>query len=175
MTTGLLRPSLGRTDEDPKEEEMSPNALKDDAAGEMPDFKGRLIAPEDSDYDEARAVYNAMIDRRPGLIARAANAEDVAAVIGFARDHDLLLAVRGGSHNGGGLGTCDDGVVLDLSELKQIDVDPDARTVRVGGGCLWKEVDAATGELRLATPSGIVGTTGVGGLTLGGGMGHLSR
>jgi FAD/FMN-containing dehydrogenase len=93
----------------------------------------------------------------------------------FARDHGLPLAIRGGGHNGPGLGTVDDGVVIDLSPLKSIDVDPDARTVRVGGGCVWGEVDAATGEHGLATPSGIIATTGVGGLTLVGGMGHLSR
>jgi FAD/FMN-containing dehydrogenase len=116
-----------------------------------------------------------MIDRRPSLIATPADADDVAKVVSFAASHDLLLAVRGGGHNGAGLGTCDDGVVLDLTRLKDIEVDPGARTVRVGGGCLWGEVDAATGEHGLATPSGIISTTGVGGLTLGGGIGHLTR
>ena len=116
-----------------------------------------------------------MIDRRPALIASCADADDVAKVVAFARDHDLLLAVRGGGHNGAGLGTCDDGVVIDLSGLKQIEVDPGARTVRVGGGCTWGEVDRATDEHGLATPSGIISTTGVGGLTLGGGLGHLTR
>ncbi len=149
--------------------------LKGDAERELAGFGGTLVGSEDGGYEEACAVYNGMIERRPGLIARAADDADVAAVVSFARGHDLLLAVRGGSHNGGGLGTCDDGVVLDLSGLKRVEVDPGGRTVRVGGGCLWKEVDAATGEHGLATPSGIVGTTGVGGLTLGGGMGHLTR
>jgi len=141
----------------------------------LSDFRGRLIGPEDSDYDQARAVYNAMIDRKPGLIARTANPDDVAAAIGFAREHGLPLAIRGGAHNGAGLGTVDDGVVIDLSVLKDIVVDPQARTVRVGGGCTWGEVDKATGEHGLATPSGIISTTGVGGLTLGGGLGYLTR
>src|SRR5271155_5838771 len=145
------------------------------ARQQLSDFRGRLIGPEDSDYDQARAVYNAMIDRKPGLIARAASPGDVAAAIGFARKHGLALAIRGGAHNGAGLGTVDDGVVIDLSLLKDIAVDPDARVVRVGGGCTWGEVDQATGEHGLATPSGIISTTGVGGLTLGGGLGYLTR
>jgi len=145
------------------------------ARQELSDFQGQLIGPHDSDYDQARAVYNAMIDRRPGLIARAANAGDVARAIAFARAHELALAIRGGGHNGAGLGTVDDGVVIDLSLLKDIAVDAAERTVRTGGGCTWGEVDRATGEHGLATPSGIISTTGVGGLTLGGGLGHLTR
>ena len=138
-------------------------------------FAGTLVGPEDSGYDEARTVYNAMIDRRPALIARCASTADVAATIAFARDHDLLLAVRGGGHNGGGLGVVDDGVVLDLAGLNSVEVDPASRTVRAGGGCVWNQVDAATHEHGLATPCGIISSTGVGGLTLGGGIGHLSR
>jgi FAD/FMN-containing dehydrogenase len=145
------------------------------ARQELSSFRGALIGPDDESYDQARAVYNAMIDKHPAVIARCAGPDDVAAVIGFARDHGLPLAVRGGGHNGGGLGTVDDGVVADLSLLKEIEVDPGGRTVRVGGGCTWGEVDAATGEHGLATPSGIISTTGVGGLTLGGGLGHLTR
>jgi hypothetical protein len=138
-------------------------------------FSGQLIGPEDAEYPEARKVYNAMIDRRPALIARCTSADDVAEVVRFARNHQLDLAVRGGGHNGAGLGTVEDGVVIDLSPLSEVEVDPDARTVRVGGGCTWGEVDRATNAHGLATPSGIISTTGVGGLTLGGGLGHLTR
>jgi hypothetical protein len=141
----------------------------------IPNFEGQLIGPEDGAYEEARVVYNAMIDRRPALVARCAGPEDVARVVDFARERDVLLAVRGGGHNGAGLGTCEGGVVLDLSGMKEIEVDPGARTARVAGGCTWGEVDAATHEHGLATPSGIISTTGVGGLTLGGGIGHLTR
>ena len=153
----------------------APAALMQSARTEIPGFAGSFTGPDDASYEETRAIYNAMIDRRPSLIATPADAEDVAKVVSFAAAHDLLLAVRGGGHNGAGLGSCDDGVVLDLSNLKDIEVDPGARTVRVGGGCLWGEVDAATGEHGLAAPSGIISTTGVGGLTLGGGIGHLTR
>ncbi|HEU4977870.1 MAG TPA: FAD-binding oxidoreductase [Solirubrobacteraceae bacterium] len=145
------------------------------ARAELAGFGGRLVGPEDGDYEQVRRVYNFMIDKRPALIAQCTGPQDVARAVGFARDHGLALAVRGGGHNGGGLGTCEAGLVIDLSPLKGVDVDPQARTVRVGGGCVWGEVDAATGEHGLATPSGIISTTGVGGLTLGGGLGHLTR
>lgn len=138
-------------------------------------FKGQLIGPDDAAYEEARTVYNAWIDRRPALVARCAGPEDVARTIAFARAHDLPLAVRGGGHNGGGLGVVDDGVVCDLSLLRTVEVDPGSRTVSVGGGCTWAEVDRATAEHGLAVPCGIISTTGVGGLTLGGGLGHLTR
>ncbi len=138
-------------------------------------FGGELIARDDQRYDEARALFNAMIDRKPALIARCSSADDVARVIGFARGHDLPIAIRGGGHNGGGLGSVDDGIVVDLSGLRSISVDPETRTVRVGGGCTWAEVDAATHEHGLAVPCGVISTTGVGGLTLGGGIGHLTR
>ena len=145
------------------------------APSEITGFKGRVTRPEDPGFEDVQSVYNAMIDRRPALIATCTDADDVAKVIAFASASDLPLAVRGGGHNGAGLGTVEGGVVLDLSGLKDIEVDPEARTVRVGGGCLWGEVDAATNEHGLATPSGIISTTGVGGLTLGGGLGHLTR
>jgi FAD/FMN-containing dehydrogenase len=147
------------------------NARQELGAG----FEGELIGPDDAQYEEARALFNAMIDKRPALIARCASPEDVTRVVGFARAHDLPLAIRGGGHNGGGLGSVDDGVIADLSLLRSISVDPDNRTVRVGGGCTWNEVDVATNEHGLAVPCGIISTTGVGGLTLGGGIGHLTR
>jgi len=149
--------------------------IVDAARRELTGFNGELIGPGDAGYDEARAVYNAMIDKRPALIARCANTDDVAAIIGFARQHDQLLAVRGGGHNGGGLGVCDDGVVLDLSLLNAIEVDAGAGTVRTGGGCTLGQVDAVTHPHGLAVPAGIISTTGVGGLTLGGGLGHITR
>src|SRR4051794_4007430 len=145
------------------------------ARRELSGFDGRLIGPGDSAYDEARKVYNAMIARTPGVIASPAGTSEVAQLVGFARNQGLPVAIRGGGHNGAGLGTVDEGVVIDLSLLRDIEVDPQARTVRVGGGATWGEVDRATGEHGLATPSGIISTTGVGGLTLGGGLGHLTR
>ncbi len=138
-------------------------------------FKGQLIGPDDAGYDEARALFNAMFDKRPALIARCSSPDDVVAAIAFARAHDLPLAIRAGGHNGGGLGSVDDGVVIDLSLMKEISVDPKTQTVRVGGGALWNEVDAATEQHGLAVPGGIISTTGVAGLTLGGGHGYLTR
>ena len=138
-------------------------------------LRGELIQPADPGYDAARQVYNAMIDKRPALIARCVDAADVIAAVTFGREHGLAVAIRGGGHNGPGLGTCDHGLVIDLSSMKGVRVDPSARTARVGGGCTWADVDHATHAFGLATPSGIISTTGVGGLTLGGGVGHLSR
>ena len=139
------------------------------------EFGGELIGPGDSGYDEARALFNAMIDKRPAVIARCASPADVARVIAFARAHDLPLAVRGGGHNGGGLGQRrrrrrrrSVAAALGVGRCE-------ARTVRVGGGRTWDEVDAATHEHGLAVPCGVISTTGVGGLTLGGGIGHLTR
>jgi FAD binding domain/Berberine and berberine like len=138
-------------------------------------LRGELIEPTDAGYDEARKVYNAMISRKPRLIARCTGVADVIAAIQFARKNNLLVSVRGGGHNAGGLGICNDGLVIDLSRIKYVHVDPAARTVRVGGGSTWGDVDHATHAFGLAVPSGIISTTGVGGLTLGGGMGHLTR
>jgi hypothetical protein len=137
--------------------------------------RGPLVLPDDPGYESLRQVYNAMIDRHPALIARCVDAADVAAVVDFARDHRVTLAVRGGGHNGGGFGTCDNGIVLDLGLMKGVRVDAAARTVRVAGGCVWGDVDHATHAFGLAVPSGFISTTGVGGLTLGGGLGYLTR
>jgi hypothetical protein len=134
-----------------------------------------LVGPNDPGYDEARAVHNGMIDRRPALVVRCASADDVSRTIAFARTHSAPLAIRGGGHNGGGLGVVDDGVVIDLSPMDDVFVDTASDTVRVGGGATWAQVDAATNEHGRATPAGIISTTGVGGLTLGGGIGHLTR
>ncbi|HET8913403.1 MAG TPA: FAD-dependent oxidoreductase, partial [Ktedonobacteraceae bacterium] len=138
-------------------------------------LRGELLRPGDAGYEEAQQVYNAMIKKRPALIVRCLDVADVIAAVNFAREQDLTLAVRGGGHNGPGLGTCDDGLVIDLKNMKGIRVDPGASTVRVEGGATWGEVDHATHAFGLATPSGIVSSTGVGGLTLGGGIGYLAR
>lgn len=138
-------------------------------------LRGRIVKRGDADYNETRKVYNAMIDKHPEMFAMCVDVADVIASVNFGRDNDLLVAVRGGGHNGGGLGICDDGLVIDLSGIKFIRVDTSDNTVRVGGGNLWGEVDHATHPFGLAVPAGIISTTGVGGLTLGGGIGHLSR
>ena len=138
-------------------------------------LKGQLIAPQDPEYDTARKVYNGMIDKRPALIARCTCVEDVQTMIHYAREHKLLVAIRGGGHNGAGLGTCNDGLVIDLSGMKRIEVSAETKTVLVEGGCLLKDLDAATHPYGLAVPTGINGTTGVAGLTLGGGLGYLTR
>ena len=138
-------------------------------------FRGTITLPKDKDYNEARKVYNAMIDKRPAIIAKCVDVADVMEAVKFGRDNNMLVAVRGGGHNGGGLGICDDGLVIDLSGIKYVKVDPQNKTVRVGGGNTWGEVDHATHAFGLAVPAGIVSTTGVGGLTLGGGIGYLAR
>jgi FAD/FMN-containing dehydrogenase len=137
--------------------------------------RGELIRSGDEGYDEARAVYNAMIDRRPAVIARATDVADVVSVVNFAREAGAELAVRCGGHNVAGFGTVDSGVVLDLSPMTGIRVEPEARIVTAQGGCTWGAVDHATHAFGLAVPGGVVSTTGIGGLTLGGGLGHLTR
>jgi FAD/FMN-containing dehydrogenase len=137
-------------------------------------FSGQLIGPEQPGYDEGRRVFNAMIDRRPALIARCATSADVAAAVRAASEHGLAVAVRGGGHSFSGLSTCDDGMVIDLGGLTSIAVDPRARTARAGGGVLWGEFDAATQAHGLHTPGGRVTSTGLGGFTTGGGYGWTS-
>jgi FAD/FMN-containing dehydrogenase len=142
---------------------------------EIPGFRGELIAAEHADYDDARAVWNGTVDRRPRLIARCTGAADVAAGVRFARDRGLEIAVRGGGHNVAGTAVCDDGIVIDLSGMRAASVDPAERTAQVQGGALWGDVDHETQAHGLATTGGIVGHTGVGGLSLGGGIGWLMR
>ncbi|MEO8233568.1 MAG: FAD-dependent oxidoreductase, partial [Ignavibacteriota bacterium] len=138
-------------------------------------FRGEVILPGDASYDVARKVFNGMIDRHPGIIVKCADVTDVINAVNFGRDNNLLIAVRSGGHSAGGLGVCDDGLVIDLSKIKYTHIDSDAETVLVGCGCTWGDVDHATNGFGFVTPSGMVSTTGVSGLTLGGGMGHLTR
>ena len=138
-------------------------------------FRGALIVPGDPQYDAARVVFNVTIDRRPALIARCAGPEDVVQAVNFARQGNLLLSVRGTGHNVAGFAVCDDGLVIDMSNMKGINVDPQARTVRVQGGCNWGEVNDALQPYGLAATGGFVSVTGVAGLTLGGGLGWLVR
>lgn len=139
------------------------------------DLRGDTVVPGAPEYDEVRGVYNAMHDRWPSLIVRAADTRDVAITLRFAAEEGVLLAVRGGNHSMPGYGSCDDGVVLDLSGMRSVDVDPKARLARVAGGATWGDVNTATHVHGLATTGGVVSTTGVGGLTLGGGIGYLTR
>lgn len=151
-------------------------ALDDNTIAQLDtNLRGELIQPEDDAYESARQVYNAMIDKHPRLIARCIDVADVITCVNFARENGLLLAVRGGGHNGGGLGTCDNGMVLDLGLMKGVRVDPESQTVRVEGGCTQGEVDHAASAFGLAVPSGTVSGTGIAGLTLGGGHGYLTR
>ncbi|HEX9565827.1 MAG TPA: FAD-binding protein [Gemmatimonadaceae bacterium] len=138
-------------------------------------FRGALLRPGEEGYDDARRVWNGAIDRRPALIARCAGADDVVEAVRYARDHDLIASVRGGGHSIGGHGVCDGGIMIDLSLMKSVRVDGQAGTVRASGGSLWSDVDRATQPFGLATTGGIISHTGIGGLTLGGGLGHLMR
>jgi FAD/FMN-containing dehydrogenase len=135
---------------------------------------GAVVLPEDPEYDAARRCFNALVDRRPAVIARCAGAEDVATAFDFARAHELEVAVRGGGHNPAGHCVIDGGLVIDLSSLRAVEVDGEARIARAEGGATWLDFDTATQALGLVTPGGVVGSTGVGGLTLGGGIGHLT-
>jgi len=137
--------------------------------------RGQIVTPDDADYEAARKVHNGMIDRRPALIVRAGDVADVMATVDYARENALDLSVRGGAHSVPGFGTNDGGVVLDLGRMKGIRVDPGNRTVRADGGCTWGDFFHATYPFGLATTGGIISTTGIGGLTLGGGIGHLAR
>jgi len=138
-------------------------------------LRGELIEPGSPSYENARKVYNGMIDKKPRLIAKCADVADVIAAVTFGRTSGLKVSIRGGGHNAGGLGIADDALTIDLSGIKYVHVDPTANTVRVGGGCVWGDVDHATHAFGLAVPTGIISSTGVGGLTLGGGLGHLTR
>lgn len=138
-------------------------------------FRGDVILPADAGYDQARRVWNGMIDRRPALVVRPVDAEDAITAVRFGRDNDLVIAVRGGGHSLPGLSTCDDGLVIGLSRMRGVTIDPQSRTARVKGGSLLGELDIAAQEHGLVCPVGVVSHTGVGGLTLGGGMGRLQR
>ena len=138
-------------------------------------MRGSVVLPDDPEYDAARAVYNAMIDKRPAAVAQCRDVADVSACVTFAAEHGLDLAVRGGGHNAGGLGVADGALVVDLGAMRSTTVDPENHTVRVDGGCTWGDVDHATVAFGMATPCGFIASTGVGGLTLGGGIGYLTR
>lgn len=138
-------------------------------------IKGRIIRPQDGEYDEARKIYNGMIDKHPGIILKCRDKEDVIQAVNFGRENNLEASIRSGGHSGAGLALCEDGLVIDLSEMKEIHVDPELRTAVIAPGNMLREIDKATHEHGLALPSGIIGTTGIGGITLGGGIGYLSR
>ena len=149
--------------------------MKELTTKEIPGFRGDVITPADHEYDDARAVWNGVVDRRPRVIARCRGAADVAAAVRFARNRDLEIAVRGGGHNVAGTAVCDGGIVIDLSAMRAVSVDPVGRTALVQGGALWGDVDHETQAHGLATTGGIVSHTGVGGVSLGGGIGWLMR
>ena len=138
-------------------------------------LRGELLAPNDAGYDDARKVFNGMIQKRPRLIAKCADVADVITAVNFGRDNTVPVSIRCGGHNAAGSGICDDGLVIDLSPMRYVHVDPQKKTIRTGGGALWGDVDHAGHPFGLSVPSGIISTTGVGGLTLGGGIGHLTR
>src|ERR1700759_4032688 len=145
------------------------------AEGLASGVQGRVVEAGAPDYDEARALYNAMIDKRPAAIAYCADEADVAAALRYGVERGLRIAVRGGGHNGAGLGSVDDGLVIDLSPMDGVIVNPIRKTAQVQGGATLAALDHATHAFGLAVPGGIISTTGVGGLTLGGGLGHITR
>jgi FAD/FMN-containing dehydrogenase len=152
------------------------NVLEEAAVNEFKtSLRGQLLTPGDAGYDDARLIHNGMHDKRPALIARCTGVADVVAAVNFARTHHLLVAVRGGGHNVAGNASCDGGIMIDLSQMKGIHVDQKAKTARVQGGATLGDLDRETQVFGLAAPGGNVSTTGVGGLTLGGGFGHLRR
>ena len=155
---------------------MKPLNIVEDTLDELrSSIRGSTITPVDDNYDSARQVWNGMIDKNPGLIVRCRDAADVIQTVNVARDHNSLVAVRGGGHNVAGTGVCEGGIVIDLSEMRSVWVDPVSRIAKVQGGALWSDVDHETQAHGLATTGGIVSHTGVGGLTLGGGIGWLMR
>jgi hypothetical protein len=138
-------------------------------------LRGSVITPASSEYEVARKVYNGMIDRRPDAVVRCANTADVMSAVNFARQESLRVAIRGGGHNGAGLGICDQGLVIDVSQMRGVRVDPATSTVRAAAGCTQADVNLAAHGFGLAVPAGIISTTGIAGLTLGGGTGYLTR
>ena len=169
MTTELLHDSTNSTNTDAR-------PIDDRTFAQLRgQFRGTLLRPGEEGYDEARRIWNGAIDRRPALIARCAGADDVQRAVRFAVEQDLPLSVRGGGHSVVGHSVCDDGVMIDLSQLKAVSVDPSARVARAAGGLVWSELDLATQRFGLATTGGTISHVGIGGLTLGGGFGHLMR
>jgi len=161
---------------DVQTETKKATGIKQDAIAALrTKLRGDLILPGDPQYEMARKVYNAMVDKRPAMIIRPVDVADVSSAVVFGAEQKLEVAVRGGAHNGPGFGTVEGGLVIDLSRIRGVRVDPEGKTVRVGGGAVWGDVDHATYPFHLAVPTGFVSTTGVGGLTLGGGTGYLAR
>ena len=138
-------------------------------------LRGQLVQANDANYDEARKIYNGMFDKRPSFVVRCADVADVISAVNFARENELLVAVKGGGHNAAGLGMCDDGLVIDLSLMRGTHIDPNDKTVFAEGGCTLGDIDHATHAVNRVVPSGIISTTGIGGITLGGGLGHFTR
>ncbi|WP_428671423.1 FAD-binding oxidoreductase, partial [Roseibium sp.] len=163
MSSGSLRDRAGNT------------VSADTISGFSETVRGELILPGDAGYEDARHIWNGLIDKKPGAILKCSGTADVAAAVRFARDNNLLVAVRGGGHNVGGRALCDDGLVIDLSAMRAVHVDPAAQTARVQGGATLGDVDRETHLHGLAVPFGVISKTGVAGLTLGGGVGWLVR